>query len=194
MVKRLSLIILLMVLFSGHANALGTVVKNNFAVLDENQSARFTILFWSDEEQYVELWVKEAPETWSVIIEPDNFKLNKTTGSEYIALPGISNKLALPVNIYVKPDNIKGKNNVIVVARSGSNSKEIAFIQERSFNLTVEGSYVTIEKKTKNQTSIAENINQPEAYETGEKEEKPGLLYMLIFFVPVIAVIIYKYS
>jgi hypothetical protein len=187
-------ILVFLLLFAGIAHALGTVTKNDAAVLGENESARFTILFWSDDEQYVELWVKEAPANWIVIIEPDNFKINESSGNEYIVLPDRGTKKALPVDIFVKPSGTSGTQHVVIGARSGNQSEGIVFMQERAFTFTIEGKSNFSEPAAEKNNSIAKNQTNNEKYQAEKREEINYLIYLALFLVVLFSVLIYKYS
>lgn len=188
-------ILFILLLFAGIVHALGTVTKSDFAVLGENESARFTILFWSDDEQYVEMWIKEAPAGWAVIIEPDTFKINESSGNEYMVLPDRGTKKALPVDIFVKASGISGTQHVVIGARSGNPSEGIVFMQERAFTFTIESKVNASGPAAEKDVSIAENQTNNEEYPAEEiKREINYLIYIVLFLIILFSVLIYKYS
>lgn len=199
MVKLLNVIILFLMLFSTgtYAISMGTLVKSDLKQISINESAKFTLLFWNIEnESYrVKLGVKEAPENWIVIINPNNFELNSSVGKEYIKLPYKDNSVkATPIDVIVKPPtSVKiGMYNIIITAMSESSPEEIGLSQERSFKLSVEIENPTYFKESsqsesQNVSSFAENLKQ--------EINNPDYFYVLIIIIILlISYLIYKYS
>ncbi len=144
--KVLTLVLLLAMLSSrAYALNLGSVARNRFAEVSNNDSARLTILFWNvDSELYtIRLSVKESPKDWIVIFDPDEFVLNRTTGDEYISLPYTNEMvMAKAVNVFVKPDvkSKSGEYGVVVKAETIFSSGEVngmSVVPERLFAFTV---------------------------------------------------------
>jgi len=107
---KILIIILFFILLSSEVYAinLGSVAKNKFAEISSDESVKFKMLFWNVEnESYtMKLSVKEAPKDWVIIIDPNEFILNKSIGEEYISLPYIRESIkAKVVNLFVKPDS-----------------------------------------------------------------------------------------
>lgn len=186
-VRIIAAALIILLFFSGQAFALGSVIKNNFAVAVQNESARFTILFWSDGEEYVELSIKDAPEDWIVIIEPESFVAG-ITGSEYIYIQDEVKK-AMPVYIYVKPTSMLGEQNIIITARSGRTDKGILFMQERYLNLTVD-SGGSVQAEVAENNRVTETIIQFQE----EKKKDYSMLYLFLIIVALVSFLIYRYS
>jgi len=129
-----------------YAISLGSTAKNKFAEISDVESVKFKMLFWNvEEEPYtVELSVKEAPKDWIVIIDPDEFILNKSIGEEYIKLPYISENIRTKVvNLFVKPvrDSKPGKYFVLIKAETELPQNEkngIAIIPGRLFKFEID--------------------------------------------------------
>lgn len=199
MVKLLNIIILFLMLFSTgtYAISMGALVKNDLKQIATNELAKFTLLFWNIEnESYrVKLGVKEAPENWIVIIDPNNFELNNSVGKEYIKLPYKDNSVkATPVDVIVKPPtSVKtGRYNVVVTAMSESSPEEIGLSQERSFKLSIEIENPTYFKESSQSTnqsissfieSLKQEINNPDYFYA-----------LIIIIILLISYLIYKYS
>lgn len=202
MVNLLKIAILFLLLTSSEAFALnmGTVVKNDFSIITVNESAKFTVLFWNTEnENYrVKLDVKEAPEKWIVIIDPNYFILNSSFGKEYIKLPYKNDIVkAIPVDIIIKPSTtIPGKYNITVTAKSITPETGIDFSQERLFKFLVE-----VENPLYFENSLNESINQNRTQNLTLtnilKHENVNLNYFYVIFIMIIILfsfLIYKYS
>lgn len=199
MVKLLNVIILFLMLFSTgtYAISMGTLVKSDLKQIAINESAKFTLLFWNVEnESYrVKLGVKEAPENWIVIIDPNNFELNNSVGKEYIKLPYKDSSVkATPVDVIVKPPtSVKtGRYDVVITAVTESSYDEIGLSQERSFKLSVEIGNPTYSKESSQIT----NQNISPFIENLKKEiDNPDYFYVLIIIIILlISYLIYKYS
>ncbi len=159
MEKLLNLTILsfFILLPSVEAISLGTLVKNDFVAVKQNESAKFIILFWNVENSsyIVETKVESSPENWIIIVNPERFLLDSTTGSESIFLPYQKDPVrAFPLNVFVKPVSAKPGNYTLVLsAAAGHPGNTINFFQERKFKLTLK---VEGEAEVSSQTSIQE--------------------------------------
>lgn len=202
-VKLLSIIFLLLVIFSTRAYAvnMGTVVKNDFAKIEVGESAKFTVLFWNVEnESYkVELSIEEAPENWVVIVEPNNFVLNESTGKEYIKLPYKNDySKATPVDIIVKPPaSVKpGKYNISVIAKSILPQNGISLSQERIFKFLVEIENPLYFENSNEQkiVSTANHQNQYQKQESLVNTSSNHFYIISILIILLISFLIYKYS
>jgi hypothetical protein len=131
------------------ATNLGTVQKQSVRTIRKGETAEFTILFWNLDEPVlpVKLKLRQAPEKWTVIINPEVFTLNQSKpenppyqeGVEYI---GASNNLIIrttPIKIYVKvPTSAKeGAYEILITANAGTTNDAISVLQERTFKFVV---------------------------------------------------------
>lgn len=204
------MIILFLILISSNACAinLGSVEKNNFAEISDDESAKFTMLFWNSEsEPYgVKLLVKDFPENWIVIIDPDEFILNKSVGEEYINLPySNENVKAKVVNIFVKPDSSSKPGKYLVTVKTETNlnqneANQLSIIPERlfTFEINLKGfttSNDIVENKVKIPTNEIETKNDSlESYylKADDKTDKKYFYLAIASLVIIISIIIYK--
>jgi hypothetical protein len=125
---------------------LGVLQKNTESNVRRGETAEFTIFFWSieDSPSLIKLRVKESPENMSVIIKPDEFLLNSSTGDysggerEYVNTPqGL--KLMTPVKILAKvSEKIKYGDYVLsVVVTAGQPQGGVSTVIEKTFLLEV---------------------------------------------------------
>jgi uncharacterized membrane protein len=187
-----------LILQTVEAISMGTVVKKEIVSIKADESARFTILFWNVENASysVELELKEAPKNWFVVIQPKKFVLNSSIGEESIELPYMNKSVnALPVNIFVKPENAKvGVYNVIIAARAGSPQETLSFFQLRQFKLTVNITGMYSQKEDEIKTS---GISKELKILTDKLVEYTSfnILYIIISVcILVVSFIIYKYA
>ncbi|OGI11553.1 hypothetical protein A3K64_03545 [Candidatus Micrarchaeota archaeon RBG_16_36_9] len=183
---------------------MGTVVKNDFAKIEVGESANFKVLFWNIEnESYkVELYKKEAPENWVIIVEPNNFNLNASEGKEYIKLPYENDYVkATLVDIIVKPYSVNpGKYNVVLVARSFFPQNGISFSQERLFKFVVEiENPLFFENSKKQNQDINQNKENQDISEInlirGQENFNSNYFYTIsIILILLLSFLIYKYS
>jgi hypothetical protein len=203
MFKPLSIIIIFLAILSmrAYAISMGTVVKNDFARISIDESARFTILFWNieDNDYKVELSVKESPKDWTVIIEPNNFVLNSSVGKEYINLPYGRIKAA-PINVIVKPPSSVGFGNyeIIINARSELPNSGITLSQERLFKFVVEVGNPLFFKETGKQKDNNQKEKQTvtgESISLEKENNNSNYFYLIIILIIILAsFLIYKYS
>jgi len=211
-INKILIIILFLILISSDAYAinLGSVEKNSFAEISDGESAKFTMLFWNSEsEPYgVRLLVKDFPKDWTVIIDPDEFMLNKSVGEEYINLPySNENVKAKVVNIFVKPDNFSkpGKYSVTVKTETNLNqseANELSVIPEKLFTFEIDLKGLTtsdniVESKVKIPTNKIETKNDSlESYylKVDDKTDKKYFYLAIVSLVIIVSIIIYKKS
>jgi uncharacterized membrane protein len=139
--------VLLLILLSSRAYAInfGSVVRSDYAEATSDESVKFTMLFWNaeDESYITELSVQSAPEGWVVIIDPDEFVLNKTTGEEYIKLPYTDELIKTKVvSLFVRPAAGSQPGNYSVAIRaetkmSQDGESDITVTPERTLNFVV---------------------------------------------------------
>jgi uncharacterized membrane protein len=181
---------------------MGSVVKQDTINIKNNESAKFTILFWNIENisYNVDLKVKDAPQDWFVTIQPKKFLLDSSTGDEYIILPYLDkNVRAFAVNVLAKPENVKpGRYNISIFAIAGSPTDGVSFFQTREFKLTVNVNALQFIQQ--NETKIA-NLTEETRTLTGNFAKSfPQTSVNYIFYVIVascifvVSFLIYKYA
>jgi len=203
MIKLFKVIFLFSLLLStgAYAISMGNVVKNDFKKITSSESAKFILLFWNiDKESYrVRLDIRELPNDWIIIIEPNNFILNASVGKEYIKLPYMNDGVkATPVEVLVKPmsSTKPGKYNIILSSRTESPSDGISFSQERLFNFTVEVENPTYFESPEEQSSNQYNENESiPYYELNLENADLSYFYIIIIIIIFLfSFLIYKYS
>ena len=203
MFKLFEVIILFSLLLSSGAYAIsmGSVVKNDFEKITNSESAKFTLLFWNiDKESYrVRLDIRELPNDWIIIIEPNNFILNASVGKEYINLPYMNDGVkATPVEVIVKPitSTRPGKYNIMLSSRTESPSDGISFSQERLFNFIVEVENPTYFESSEEQIANQYNENTSSlSYRLNLENNDLCYFYVIIIIIILLfSFLIYKYS
>jgi len=189
-----------------YAISLGSIVKNDFAEIIDSESAKFKILFWNIEtESYtLKLSIKESPEDWIVIIDPDDFVLDRTIGEEYISLPYMNENIrAKVVNLFVKPDSDSKPGNYSVVIEAGSRTYDesggIKIVPERvlKFRIDLKGLVVSndIENGLTPENESVSRINELKTIYTTQNQIDKEYLYLIVMFLIILAsIIIYKKS
>jgi len=205
-------IILFFILLSSEVYAInfGSIAKNEFAEISNGKSTKFKMLFWNIEnESYtVKLSIKEAPKDWIVIIDPNEFVLNKSIGEEYIKLPYMEENIkAKVVNLFVKSDNNSepGKYFVIIKAETKILQNEengITIIPERIFKFEIDLKGFVTSSDIGNKENIIEfsengfNSNNEILKITNSKDknqiDKKYFYFIIIFLIIIISIIIYK--
>jgi uncharacterized membrane protein len=201
MAKLLSLIFLSLALLSAESYAVsfGTVAKNDISMIAKNESAKFTLLFWNvDNDSYiVKLEPEVFPKDWTVIIEPNDFALNSSSGKEMISLPYMKEGVrATPVYVIAKPpQNVKfGTYEFLVSASTYPQGGEIELSQQRIFNLSVRVGDQIYKNIIKDNQSISfQNITS--FVEDIGKEIGPNYYYAaIILIILLVSFLIYRYS
>jgi uncharacterized membrane protein len=193
--------VLLLVLLAGRAYAIsfGSVARSSFAEIQSSESAKFTLLFWNAEDDTYTLRLSEhAPENWIVIIDPEEFPLNRTTGEEYVSLAGGDVK-AKVVNIFIKPDSNSKNGNYSVkieavaqIEDGAENAITIVPVRSFSFGIRLTGS-AAAESESNEVTETAE-VPNAEA-DTTTPQEGAGVFYLLVVIAVVaFSIIVYKKS
>ena len=215
LLKTMVMSILFLILLSSEVYALnmGSVAKNKIAEISIGESAKFKMLFWSfeNEAHIVKLSIKESPEGWTIIIDPDEFILNKTIGEEYISLPYTNENIkAKVVNLFAKPSSNSKPGKYLVSIKSEirlpQNEKNaITIVPGTILNFVVElegfditESNVIIESE-ENKIDFSENgfeANGENLIISNSKNErimnKNYFYFLIVFLVIVISIIIYK--
>lgn len=186
-----------------YATNMGTVAKNDFVKIEISESAKFKILFWNveNESYQVKLYVKEIPENWIAIIEPNNFILNSSVGKEYIKLPYTTENIkATPIDVIVKPTNSAkpGKYEIVITANSESPSSEISLSQGRLFKFIVEIENPIYFDNSKNNDINPNEENENTAITAANLKQEynnPNYFYLIITtLIILVSFLIYKYS
>ena len=175
-----------------YAFNLGLLVKNPSVNASINQTIKFIILFWNtgNETYNVTLNMEKAPKEWFIYITPKTFTLKPFSGKEYVYLPYTKTK-ALPVEIFVKPMDVKKSNyTVLVSAKAYLENEGISVVQERKISLKI--NFLDIEKP---QTPL---IEKNESIKKLENDMISNYNYYLFIFglilIFVFSVLIYKYA
>jgi uncharacterized membrane protein len=204
LLKSFAIIFFVLLSTEVYAINLGSIVKNDFAQTTNYESVKFKMLFWNVEsESYtLKLTVKEAPEDWTVIIDPDEFVLNNSVGEEYIKLPYMNeNTRAKVVNLFVKPDlNSKAGNYSVFVEAETKTSDEtsgIEIVPQRLMKFVIDLRGIeTSDEVDSNIPPEGNNQNESENSElisTGEDIENNSYFYFIVLFLVIIAsIILYK--
>jgi hypothetical protein len=205
---KVSAVFLFFIMLSSEAYAinLGSIVKNEYTQITNYESAKFKMLFWNAEsESYtLKLSVKESPEYWIAIIDPDEFVLNNSVGEEYIKLPYMDENIrAKVVNLFVKPVmNSKSGNYSVIVEAGIMTSNEtsgIEVIPQRLMKFVIDLSGTENSDDVEDIVSSEENnttkIENTDLTPTGENIENNSYLYFIILFlILLVSIIFYKKS
>ncbi len=193
---------------------MGSVAKNKFAEISNDESVKFKMLFWNaeDESYIMKLSIKESPENWTVILDPAEFALKKTIGEEYINLPHTNEIIkAKVVNLFVKPgsNSEPGKYFVTIKAEPELSQREtgnINVIPARilKFEIDFKGFDIlgskNINEEQKNTIEFFENgleyngesVKISNSGNEEKKTDKKYFYFIIIFLVVIISIIIYK--
>lgn len=174
------LILILVVLFSlilknVYSLSFGSLIKENYAELNQNESKEFIILLWNSGESPINVKFKEKsiPENWfvvfkteEIVIQPTNIE-NKEENVEYVSTSSGYVK-AIPVRIIIRPSDTSKKGIYQVIISAIANEEKnglINMIQERDFifkiNVTASNNYnKNIQSDTLEEIKIYENNKQ----------------------------------
>ncbi len=175
------------------ASNFGSVEKNNFLAVEKGQPARFTLLFWTSDNETQKIIVRpvQAPDNMNVIFQ-DTLYISKDTGKEMIYIAG-KYMLATPLDVVIIPHDAEpGIYSVLLSAIVQKSGDEINFQQERLFNLTF-----TIKGETIRTDSPAAGAADTEtAGETGGTTQIPGNSIYIFFAVIIIIIsaVVYIYA
>lgn len=162
----ISLILIFLILLENVSSiSLGSLVKNNQAELNPNESAEFTLLLWNSGESPIVVKFKEKslPNDWFVIfkskeivLEPAKPEQNPQEGFNYIST-SYGYVKATPVKIIIKTSDTTRKGiylATITAMASEERDDIISLIQERDFsfkiNITKDGANVITETEAQN--------------------------------------------
>jgi hypothetical protein len=185
-------IIMLLIAGSAFASNFGSVEKNNNIAVKRGEPAKFTLLFWtSDDEAMVTLKLLESPENMSVIL-PDPIKISSDSGSEAVYMSG-NYVLATTADVTIMPfDAPPGDYSISVAATAQGNSSEA--LPERMFKLdfSIEGDRTNIvnpEPGAPGSETVAES-------EPVQKDENDNNIYIIaaLIIIAAASVVIYKYA
>jgi len=146
--KKLTFMVILLLIPLVYSFNFGTVPKNNYKLIKQGESTQFTILLWNlGESSYpVSVELKTELPRWDIIVRPQNFVLKPTPvvtppydDGEYIQIPGKGSVKAETLRIFVKtPNNVNiGKYDLILVAKAGNLQDQLSIFQEREFRLSL---------------------------------------------------------
>ncbi len=193
-----------------YAISFGSIAKNEFAEISNGKSTKFEMLFWNieNESYIVKLSIKEAPKDWIVIIDPNEFVLNKSIGEEYIKLPYMKENIkAKVVNLFVKPDSNSepGKYFVIIKAETKifqNKENGITVVPERIFKFEIDLKGFVTSNDIENKENIIgfsgngfhsnDEILKISNSKNKNQMGKKNFYLVIIFLVIVISIIIYK--
>jgi hypothetical protein len=199
----------LFILLSSRVYAInfGSIVNEDYAEITNEGSVKFKMLFWNVEsESYtLKLSVKESPEDWITIIDPDEFVLNKSVGEEYIKLPYMNENIkAKVVNLFVKANPKSETGNYSVVVEAGIKAPDekdgINIVPQRllKFEIVLNGQEktdVVEDEIVVGSSEIVSEINDIETTSPIENQIDKIYLYLIVMFIAILAsVIIYKKS
>jgi hypothetical protein len=185
------IIFLLLILPCVFALNLGSLVKNDYAELEENQTASFEIIIWSKDENYtIFLQEKNYPNDWLISINPKVVS-SKDKEAVYVNV-GESYVRAHKINVVINPMNPKPGDYMITLSASAYQPEEkINVIQEREFSFKV--------KILGNATNTSSSITRVETGEKlsqplkAEKVESKKWILTIIIITAVIVFLIIKY-
>ena len=172
-------VIIALLFMSGIAFAFGSAAKTSILQVSENETAVFSLLFWGVNET-VTLSVEDRDGLDVSLTE----EVLTSRADEMIYASGDYIPVAV-AKVYAR--NVpRGKYNVIIAAKAFGGGGQLAVIQERIFNLTVE----TREEETSN---LAESLQNWFHYNS---QEIVNYVYipLVIIIILIIAFAIYKYS
>jgi hypothetical protein len=192
MAKYYSILFMLMLCGAAAASNFGSVEKNNFLTVERGQPARFTLLFWTTDNETQKLLVRPVlePENMNVIFQ-DTLYISRDTGKEMIYIAG-NYMLATPLDVVIMPHEAEpGIYSVLLSATMQKSGEEINFQQERLFNLTFTIKGETV--KTNNPSAGMMNANVPVA--GGETTQLPDNSIYILFaaIIIIISVLVYIY-
>jgi len=184
-------IFLLVILPCVFALNLGSLVKNDYAELEENQTASFEIIIWSKDENYtIFLQEKNYPNDWLISINPKVVS-SKDKEAVYVNV-GESYVKAHKINVVINPMNAKPGEYMITLSALAYQPKEkINVIQEREFSFKVK----ILGNVTNTSSSITrvETGEKPSQLLKAEKVESKKWILAIIIITAVIVFLIIKY-
>jgi hypothetical protein len=117
------------------ASNFGSVSKYDVTHIGPNQTAQFSLLFWTEDESRTIALKAAAPENWQIEM-PDRINIGSGSGNEMVYTSAYTH--AQSVILKARPDKyVQGSYHIIVSAATISGNGGLTFSQERIFNLTV---------------------------------------------------------
>ena len=192
MAKYYSFLFIILLCGAAAATNFGSVEKNNFLTVEKGQPARFTLLFWTTDNETQKLLIRpvHTPENMNVIFN-DTLYISKGMGKEMIYISG-NYMLATPLDVIIMPHEAEpGIYSVLLSATMQKDGGEISFQQERLFNLTFTIKGETV--RTDNQEMGVIGTNVPVA--GGETTQLPDNSIYIFFAVIIIIIsaLVYTY-
>lgn len=178
---------------------LGSVKKNGYSEISKDESTKLSLLFWNIEnEPYtIKLSVGGAPDNWIVIIDPNEFILNKSIGEKYINLPYTDEIVkAKNVNIFVKADKNSNPGNYSIIIKAETELNQgkgtLNVVPERLFEFEVflSGHEVANVESQKNIISPSFSLNFDEVVSKDENQEKKDVFYIFVMLIILISLIL----
>jgi hypothetical protein len=204
--SKIILVAIIFILLSSRAYSmnLGSAQKNDYASIDSYESAKFKMLFWNSENDtyMVNITAVDFPKDWTVIIDPNDFYLSRSTGEERISLPYTKETvMAKTVMIYVKPDtnSLSGAYSVSIRAQTKMPEMQTSgmnMVSEKLFKFTVNlSSTASSEKVAGNVTvehSLETQVVKNETVVTEKGESSNPAFAIAVILVAVASIILYK--
>lgn len=205
-------IILLITIKLTLALNLGSLVKNNQAILNPGESVEFTILLWqtSDSPIIINFKEKHLPEDWFVIFKPNKILLqpekptqNPIENTEYVSTSSGFIKTT-PIKVIIKTSETtkKGIYELSVSALAGEQKNSpISITQERDFsfkiNITKDGVNVVTETEISNNettetTQFPEDIKDEATANVTEVDIFKTPTIIFVFLIVVVVLILIK--
>lgn len=125
---------------TGQCFNLGSALRNGNVSVSYGKPANSTILLWTADDSEIDITLEATtvPFGWSVVIEPSYLRINRTSGSEIMMVPGSRNIItSTSVRVEVTPCFFSaGENNITIVATALDSSGTIDVSQQRVFTVT----------------------------------------------------------
>jgi uncharacterized membrane protein len=207
-VNKILLAVIIFILLSSRAYSmnLGSAQRSDYASIDASESAKFKMLFWNsgNDTYMVNLTVVDYPKDWTVIVDPQDFYLSKSTGEEQISLPYTQEiVMAKAVSVYVKPDSSSpsGLYSVSVSAQTKMPEMQTSgmnMVSEKIFKFKINlSSTATSEKEIDNVTvehSFEAEVGKNSTMSVVTQKEEGGSpgFAIAVILVAAASIIIYK--
>ena len=203
MVKFLLSLLIFLVLVSSTAYAIniGSIVSRDSANVSVGESVKFKMLFWNSEDENYTLRLSaiDYPEDWIIIIDPNEFILNKNMGEEYIKLPYKEENIkAKVVNLFVKPDekSLTGSYSVSIESQAiTENEGTMSIIPGSIISFKINVNNIEAEEDNINDVALIENETVIVSDSAKKEDENNLSLYLVLFIIIfVFSIALYKKS